>query len=268
VLGVDDAHRPTVSMVTGATTGIGLATASGLAAAGHHVILGARSRERGEAARRAVADATGSDRLEVAVADLSVQAEVRRLAADVARAHDRLDVLVNNAGGLNARRSETADGIETTWAVNHLAPFLLTSLLTELLVAGAPARVVTVSSDAHAGATLDLDDPEFRRRRYRAMAAYGQSKLANVLFTTELARRLDGAGVTANALHPGLVGTDFGSRSFPMSLGWALLRPFVLSPEQGARTSIYLATSPEVAGVTGRAQVGRFASEVRPEFSD
>src|SRR2546430_5256482 len=186
-----------VCLVTGATAGIGLATAEGLARAGAHVILGARTRERGEAARDRIARATGSDRLELAVADLAVQADVRRLADEVARGHDRLDVLVNNAGGIRSRHEETPDGIEWTWAVNHLAPFLLTNLLADLLTASAPARVVTVSSDAHSGARLDLDDLQFARRRYAAMAVYGQSKLANILFTVELARRLPGTGVTA-----------------------------------------------------------------------
>src|SRR5215471_20957716 len=161
-------------LVTGATNGIGLGTAEGLARAGAHVILGARTRERGEAARERVARATGSDRLEVAVADLSVQAEVRRLAEEIAAAHPRLDVLVNNAGIIVSSRRETKDGIELTWGLNYLAPFLLTNLLTDLLVASAPARVVTVSSNAHTGATLDLDDPQFERRRYRAFTAYGQ----------------------------------------------------------------------------------------------
>ncbi|HXM58019.1 MAG TPA: SDR family oxidoreductase [Candidatus Dormibacteraeota bacterium] len=242
-----------VCLVTGATAGIGLVTAEGLARTGAHVILGARTRERGEAARERIARATGSDRLELVVADLAVQAEVRRMAEDVARAHDRLDVLVNNAGGIRSRREETPDGIEWTWAVNHLAPFLLTNLLTNLLKASAPARVVTVSSDAHSGARLDLDDPQFTRRRYATLAVYGQSKLANILFTAELARRLQGTGVTANCLHPGFVGSEFGSKAGG-AFGWAwpLVKLFALSPERGARTSIYLATSPEVADVTGR----------------
>jgi len=245
--------EPLVCLVTGATTGIGLATAEGLARAGAHVILGARSAARGEAARERVARATGSERLEVAVADLSVQAEVRRLADEVARAHPRLDVLVNNAGLVMGRRVETADGIETTWAVNHLAPFLLTNLLRDKLVASAPARVVTVASDAHSGARLDLDDPQFARRRFSSMTVYGHSKLANILFTAELARRLEGTGVTANCLHPGVVASEFGTRPGGLfSFGWRLLRPFVLTPERGADTSIYLATSPEVADVTGR----------------
>jgi retinol dehydrogenase 12 len=249
---MSDSDRPIVCLVTGATSGIGLATAEGLVRAGAHVIVGARSPARGEAARDRIARATGSARLEVALADLSVQSEVRRLAAEVARTHDRLDVLVNNAGMVATRRQQTADGIELTWAVNHLAPFLLTNLLTDLLVASAPSRVVTVSSGAHAGARMDLDDPQFERRRYSGMAVYGQSKLANVLFTTELARRLRGTGVTVNCLHPGVVGSEFGIRPGGLlSLGWRIIKPFTLSPERGARTSVYLATSPAVADVTG-----------------
>lgn len=266
---MSDGERPLVCLVTGATTGIGLATAEGLARSGAHVILGARTPARGEAARDRIATATGSDRLEVVVGDLSVQAEVRRLAEEIARTHDRLDVLVNNAGMVATRRQETADGFELTWAVNHLAPFLLTNLLTDLLVASAPARVVTVASDAHEGARLDLDDLQYTRRRYRTMAVYGQSKLANILFTVELARRLEGTGVTANCLHPGVVGSDFGSRTGGLfSFGWRILRPFVLSPERGARTSIYLATSPEVARVTGRYFVRGRARDPSPAARD
>jgi retinol dehydrogenase 12 len=261
--------QPRVCLVTGATTGIGLATAEGLARTGAHVILGARSRERGEAARQRVAATTGSDRLEVVVADLSVQAEVRRLAEDVAAAHPRLDVLVNNAGMVYSERQETADGIERTWALNHLAPFLLTNLLTDLLVASAPARVVTVSSNAHTGASLDLDDPEFVRRRYRSFSAYGQSKLANILFTIELARRLEGRGVTANCLHPGFVRSEFGMRTSGwLAVGIRIARVFAITPEQGARTSIYLATSPEVAGVTGRYFVNSRPARPRPQAMD
>jgi len=262
-------EQPRVCLVTGATTGIGLATAEGLARAGMHVILGARTRERGEAARAQVAAATGSDRLEVAVADLSVQAEVRRLAAGVAAAHPRLDVLVNNAGMIFSERQVTADGIERTWALNHLAPFLLTNLLTDLLVASAPARVVTVSSNAHTRATLDLDDLEFERRRYAAFTVYGQSKLANILFTLELAERLKGRGVTANCLHPGFVRSQFGMRTNGLlAAGIRVARLFAITPEQGARTSIHLATSPEVADVTGRYFVNCRVARPRPQATD
>jgi len=261
--------QPRVCLVTGATTGIGLATAEGLARTGAHVILGARTRERGEAARKRLARTTGSDRVEVVVADLSVQAEVRRLADEVATTHRRLDVLVNNAGMVFSEREETRDGIERTWALNHLAPFLLTNLLTDLLVASAPARVVTVSSNAHTRAHLDLDDPQFARRRYRAFAAYGQSKLANILFTIELARRLEGTGVTANCLHPGFVRSEFGTRTNGLlRLGIGIARPFGRTPEQGARTSIYLATSPEVANVTGRYFVDCHPAQPRPQATD
>lgn len=261
--------QPRVCLVTGATTGIGLATAEGLARAGAHVIIGARNRERGEAAREHVARATGSDRLEVAAADLTVQAEVRRLAQEVAASHPRLDVLINNAGMIFTGREETADGIERTWALNHLAPFLLTNLLTDLLVASAPARVVTVSSDAHSGAHIDLDDPEFKRRRYRSFTAYGQSKLANILFTIELARRLQGRGVTANCLHPGFVRSQFGMRTNGLlAIGIRIARPFAITPERGARTSIYLATSPEVADVTGAYFVNCRQAQPRPQARD
>jgi len=261
--------QPRVCLITGATTGIGLATAEGLARAGAHVILGARTRERGEAARERVAAATGSDRLEVVVADLSVQAEVRRLAGEVAAAHPRLDVLINNAGMVYSEREVTADGIERTWALNHLAPFLLTNLLTDLLVASAPARVVTVSSNAHTRASMDLDDPQFERRAYRSFTAYGQSKLANILFTIELARRLEGRGVTANCLHPGFVRSEFGMRTHGwLRLGIGIARAFAITTEQGARTSIYLATSPDVADVTGRYFVDCKPAAPRPQALD
>jgi len=261
--------QPRVCLVTGATTGIGLATAEGLARAGAHVIIGARTRERGEAARERVARATGSDRLEVVVADLFVQAQVRRLAEEIVASHPRLDVLVNNAGMVFSERQETADGIERTWALNHLAPFLLTNLLMDLLVASAPARVVTVASNAHTRATLDIDDPEYARRPYRSFGAYGQSKLANILFTLELARRLEGRGVTANCLHPGFVRSEFGTRTNGwLRLGIGIARPFGLTPEQGARTSIYLATSPEVAAVTGRYFVNCRPAQPRPQATD
>lgn len=242
-----------VCLVTGITSGIGLATALGLARAGAHVILVGRDRDRVEAARQTIARETGSERLEVLLADLAVQADVRRLAEEVARRHERLDVLLNNAGAIRRSRELSPDGIEMTWAVNVLAPFLLTDLLSDVLRAGAPSRIVNVSSGAHLQATIDLGDLQFEHRRYRMMEAYGQSKLALTVLTNELAQRLAGTGITANSLHPGFIGSNFGSQIGPVvGALWRLVRPVLPSPEKGARTSIYLATSPEVAGVTGK----------------
>jgi NAD(P)-dependent dehydrogenase (short-subunit alcohol dehydrogenase family) len=190
--------------------------------------------------------------VDVFQADLSAQGQVRRLAAEVRAAYPRLDVLVNNAGGFWAHRHVTADGLERTLALNHLAPFLLTHELGDLLVASAPARVVTVSSGAQAMGRIDLDDLG-GERSWSGQRAYSQSKLANVLFTYELARRLEGTGVTATVLHPGVVRTAFGAEDSGrwMRLLQPLVRPFMKTPEQGAATPIFLASSPEVAGVTG-----------------
>jgi retinol dehydrogenase-12 len=239
-----------VCLITGSTGGIGRAAALALARLGATAILVARDRARGEAALAAVRAASPAGRGDLLVADLSSQAEVRRLAGEVAARHSALHVLVNNAGAIYGRRETTVDGIERTLATNHLASFLLTALLLDRLQASAPARVVTVSSDAHFGARLDLDHLE--KGRYRSFRAYKQSKLANILFTRELARRLAGRGVTANCLHPGVVATGFargGSALF--RLGFRLATPFMLTPEQGADTIVYLASAPEVAEVSG-----------------
>jgi NAD(P)-dependent dehydrogenase (short-subunit alcohol dehydrogenase family) len=188
------------------------------------------------------------------VGDLSSLAAVRKLAADVAAQYPRLDVLVNNAGTGMRRRQTTVDGFERTFAINHLAPFLLTNLLLERLKAGKAARVVTVSSMAHRGGKLDFDDLNWEKRKFSGLGAYGASKLANILFTIELASRLAGSGVTSNCLHPGVVATNiftaFGGRTGKFFT--VLLRPFMLSPADGAKTSVYLASSPEVANVTGK----------------
>jgi retinol dehydrogenase 14 len=255
-------HRKNV-LVTGGTGGIGLATATGLAALGARVGVVGRSAARGAVAADAVRRRTPSAQVDVFEADMSSQAEVRRLATEVKRAYSRLDVLVNNVGGYWAHRHVTADGLEHTFALNHLAPFLLTHELWELLVASAPARVVTVSSGAQAMGRVDLDDLQ-GERSYDGQRAYNQSKLANVLFTYELARRLDGTGVTGTVLHPGVTRTAFGqedSRRW-MRLMLPVVRPFMKSPERGASTVVYLASSPEVAGVTG----GYFANR-RPKRS-
>ncbi|HYM16473.1 MAG TPA: SDR family oxidoreductase, partial [Dehalococcoidia bacterium] len=237
---------------TGASNGIGKATASALAAMGARVVLVCRDRARGEAARAEIAREAASDAVELEIADLSSQAEIRGLASRMAVAHPRIDVLVNNAGAVNTVRTTTVDGLETTFAVNHLAYFLLTNLLLEQIRAAGRGRIVNVSSRAHMGARIDFDDLQ-GARRYGGMRAYGQSKLANVLFTYELARRLAGSDVTANCLHPGVVATGFGHNN-PGLLKFAvsMIRPFVLDAGRGAETSVYLAASAEVAGVTGQ----------------
>jgi retinol dehydrogenase 12 len=239
-------------LITGASSGIGKATALALADKGATLVLICRDRQRGEATLAEIAAATGNRDVTLLLADLGVQREIRRVAAEFLVSGRPLHVLINNAGTINLQRSVTADGIETTFAVNHLAYFLLTHLLLERLLASAPARIVNVASDAHKFGTLDFDDLG-NQRRYRAMRVYGQSKLANVLFTDELARRLAGSGVTANSLHPGAVGTGLGRNNG----AWAravilLLRPFFRSPEGGAATSIHLASSPAVEGVSGK----------------
>jgi NAD(P)-dependent dehydrogenase (short-subunit alcohol dehydrogenase family) len=240
-----------VCLVTGATSGIGLVTARELARKGAHVVLAGRNPTRCADAVRHVREQTGSRTVESLVADLSSRQQVRDLVRQFRERHSRLDVLVNNAGGISFTRRETVDGLEMTFAVNHLAYFLLTLSLLDLLRAGAPARVVNVASAAHRRAVLDFDDL-MGKRHYGGWRAYCRSKLANLLFNSELARRLEGSGVTANALHPGWVATNFGGGG-----GWRgwLLRSvagcFALGPEEGARTVVYLASAPEVAGVSG-----------------
>jgi len=237
--------------VTGATRGIGRATAEALAKRGARVLVHGRdSASVGAVCREMIrhGDVTG------VVGDLSSLAAVRKLANEVAARHPRLDVLVNNAGTGSSRPQKTTDGYERTFAVNHLAPFLLTNLLLERLKAGKAARVVTVSSLAHRSAVLDFDDLNWEKRKFNGLRAYGASKLANILFTLELARRLEGSGVTANCLHPGVVATNI----FPTIGGFVgrlvvlLFRPLMLSPRKGAKTSVYLASSAEVANVTGK----------------
>lgn len=246
-----------VCIVTGATSGIGRVTALELARMGATVVLIARSPQRGEEARAAIAAQSGSSAVELIVADFASLAQVRAAAAAFLARHDRLHVLVNNAGLYAGRRELSADGHELTFAVNHLAPFLLTNLLLDALRAAAPARIVTVASGAHVGARLSFDDLQ-GARAYSGFAAYGASKLANILFTYELARRLEGSGVTANCLHPGFVGTNFAQGGGgAAALFFRAARPFILTPEQGAQTSIYLAASPEVEGVSGKYYVNR-----------
>ena len=239
-------------MVTGASSGVGEETALGLARLGARVVLVCRSRERGERSRAAIAKASGNDGIDLALGDLSSQAAIRQLAKDLLATCPAIHVLVNNAGVVSWRRTTTVDGLETTFAVNHLAYFLLTNLLRERIVASAPARIVNVASDGHKFGRLDFDDLQLERR-YSWWRAYTASKLANVLFTVELARRLDGSGVTVNCLHPGAVASRLGHNNGRFAkVATALLKPFFLSPAQGAETSIWAASSPEVEGLSGR----------------
>jgi NAD(P)-dependent dehydrogenase (short-subunit alcohol dehydrogenase family) len=241
-----------VVLITGGTSGIGKAAATALAGMEATVIITGRNEERGKRALQEIREESGNDGVELILADLTVQDEVRRLAEELRERHNQLEVLVNNAGLVLSERTETPDGIETQLAINHLAPFLLTNLLLDLLKESAPSRIVTVSSDAHRWAKIDLDDLQ-SRKRYRGMQVYGKTKLANIMFTYELAERLEGTGVTANCMHPGGVNTNFGNnQGGPMNLLFRLFKPFMRSPEQGADTLIYLASSPEVEGMTGK----------------
>ncbi len=245
-------------LITGGTGGIGRAAAIGLASMGARVGITGRDPARADRAAGEIARKSGSSRVDVFAADLSSQAEVRRMAAAVLDAYPRLDVLMNNVGGFWAHRHVTADGLEHTFALNHLAPFLLTSLLLDRLIASAPARIVTVSSGAQSLGSIDFDDL-MGERKYSGQRAYNQSKLANVMFTYELARRLAGTGVTATVLHPGVTSTGFGAED--TARGWgpliAVMRRFMQSPERGADTSIYLASSAEAEGLTGKYFTGR-----------
>lgn len=241
-----------VCMVTGASSGIGRATAEGLAGLGAEVILVCRDRERGERALEEIRAATGNGAVSLRLADLSSQRDIRRLAAEVLAGGRRLHVLVNNAGVVNTRRTLTVDGIETVFAVNHLGYFLLTMLLLERLRESAPARIVNVASEAHKFAALDFENLQ-AEKSFRSMRIYGQSKLANLLFTYELARRLEGTGVTVNCLHPGAVATGLGKNNGVVARTLVrLLAPFFRSPESGAATSIHVASSAELDGVTGK----------------
>jgi retinol dehydrogenase 14 len=242
-----------VVLVTGGTGGIGKATAIGLAALGARVGITGRDLTRAERVAAEIRTASGNPAVDPFAADMSSQAEVRRLAVAVLDAYPRLNVLVNNVGGFWAHRHPTVDGLELTFAVNHLASFLLTNLLLDRLKASAPARVVTVSSHVQAEGRIDFDDLQ-GARDYSGQAAYSQSKLANVMFANELARRLEGTHVTAMSLHPGFVRTDFGAedQAWFFSIISHAVRPFLKTPAQGARSSIYLASSPDMEGVTAQ----------------
>jgi len=239
-------------LVTGATSGIGLEASIALARLGARLILVGRDPQRTAAAVAAVRTRAGRTATSY-LADFSSQASVRALAAAVLRDHARLDVLVNNAGGVNKRRTLTVDGLETTFATNHLGPFLLTHLLRNLIVSSAPARIVTVASIGHRRGTMDFDDLGFERG-YSIMNAYSRSKLANVLFTRELARQLAGTGVTSNCVHPGSVATNIwsGAPLWAKPIITVFFRWSFISAEQGGATLVQLAASPALEGVTGQ----------------
>ncbi|HYB69254.1 MAG TPA: SDR family oxidoreductase [Candidatus Bathyarchaeia archaeon] len=241
-----------VVVVTGATSGIGQVAAEQLAAMGARIVLVARDRRRGEAALARLRERGPRAQHAIHYADLSRVGETRQVAGAIAAAEPRVDVLINNAGALFTTRQVTADGLERTFATNHMSYFVLTEGLRERLAAAAPARVINTASDAHKGARLDWSDLQ-SERGYSGFAAYGRSKLCNILYTRELARRLNGTGVTANSLHPGFVATRFGDESGGwLSLGVRLAKKIAaISPEKGADTLVFLASAPEVAGASG-----------------
>ena len=234
------------AVVTGASSGIGLYTALGLARTGMRVVMAGRDRARTEAARRFVSERSGSDRVAIALADFSSLAEVRHLADEILAAQSRLDLLVNNAGLMSPKYRFSLDGFELTFAVNHLAPFLLTNLLLDRLKASAPSRIVTVASEAHRGHRLILGQLA-QPHDWSTLRAYGRSKLCNILFTRELGERLEGSGVLATCLHPGGVATAIDQRGGLTQLMWRLIKPFMKSAEKGAETSLFLATVPDLA---------------------
>ena len=238
-----------VCVITGANSGIGQVTATELARLGARVVMVCRNRARGEAALAEVKQATGNIQVELMLCDLSSQADIRRFADEFKATHDRLDVLLNNAGVYLRKRETTVAGIEMTFAVNHLAYFLLTNLLLDVLKRSAPSRVVCVSSDAHKHGHINFDDLQ-GEESYSGVKAYCHSKLANIVFTRELSKRLAGTRVTANCLHPGAVATGI-FRALPKPIE-AIIKLLTISPEKGAQTSVYLASSPAVEQVTGK----------------
>ena len=248
-----DTMNGKICLVTGATNGIGKATAQALAQMGATVVIVGRNPAKCAAVVSEIKHISGNDAVEALIADLSIMAEVQQVADQFKAKYQKLHVLVNNDGGTFFKRQVTAEGFEKTFALNHLNSFLLTNLLLDTLKASAPARIVNVASDAHKGAQLDFDDLQSEKSRF-SLTAYGRSKLATVVFSYELARRLTGTGVTCNVLHPGLVRTGFASNlgAVPSAVFGFFLRFVGLTPEQGAQTSVYLASSPEVETVTGK----------------
>ena len=258
-----------ICLVTGATSGIGKATAQALAQMGATVVMVGRNATKTTQLVEEIRAASGNPNVDSLLADLSSQQDIRRLAAEFRNQYSHLHVLLNNAGATFTTRQLSVNGIEMTFALNHLAYFLLTNLLLDILKASAPARIINVSSDAHSGGKIDFDNLQ-GERSYSGFGPYGNSKLANILFTTELARRLQGTGVTVNALHPGLTSTGFGKNNpgLLMKIMGAVIPLIARSPEKGAETSIYLASSPEVQSITGKYFVNRKVTQPAPQAAD
>ena len=258
-----------ICLVTGATNGIGKAAAQALAQMGATVVIVGRSTPKTAQLVEEIRAACGNQNVDSLLADLSSQQEVRRLADEFKSKYPHLHVLLNNAGGTFTTRQLSVDGIEMTFALNHLAYFLLTNLLLDTIKASTPARIVNVSSDVHSSGKIDFDNLQ-GERFYSSFGPYGNSKLANILFTTELARRLEGTGVTGNALHPGFTSTGFGKNNpgFLMKIMGVLVPLIARSPEKGAATSIYLASSPEVQSITGKYFVDCKVTQPAPQATD
>jgi NAD(P)-dependent dehydrogenase (short-subunit alcohol dehydrogenase family) len=272
----DERLNGKICLVTGATSGIGEVTARALAQMGATVIVVGRDPQRGATTLDRIKEAAPTAQVEFMLADLSSQAQVRQLAQEFKRKYSRLDVLVNNAGSAFVARKQSVDGIEMTFALDHLNYFLLTNLLLDTIKASAPARIVNVASEAHRRVPgINFDDLQ-SERGYNSVRAYGQAKLANVLFTYELARRLDGTNISVNVLHPGVVATDMWFADTRLRRNNGILRRLVvqltrlvmISPEQGAQTAIYLAASPNVEGVTGKYFVKEKESQSSPASHD
>jgi NAD(P)-dependent dehydrogenase (short-subunit alcohol dehydrogenase family) len=255
------------AVVTGASSGIGRYTALGLARAGMRVVMVGRDRDRTEAARRFVIEGSGSDGIAIALGDFSRLDQVRRLAGEILAANGRLDLLVNNAGLMSPKYRFSFEGFELTFAVNHLAPFLLTNLLLDRLKASAPARIVTVASEAHRGHRLNLTQLA-QPHDWGTLRAYGRSKLCNILFTRELGTRLDGSGIVATCLHPGAVATAIGQRGGLTEAVWRLMKPLMKNAEKGAETSLFLATVPDPTPFHGGYVIGKSLARPDPAALD
>ena len=239
-----------ICIITGANSGIGKATAIGLAKMNATIVMICRSKERGEEAQKEIIELTGNKKVDLLLCDLSSQESIRKFVSEFKSKYQKLHILINNAGVMLSKRGISVDGFEMNFAVNHLAPFLLTNLLLDELKKSAPSRIINVSSAAHRMAKMNFDDLQSEKRKYRLMKIYGASKLALMLFSYELSRKLEGTSVTINTLHPGVVNTNLGQDQSSFSKGFAKL--FFKKPEKGAETSIYLASSQEVDGITGK----------------